>query len=41
MSRVFAFILAGMLHLVSAQNLSKDSLVEEDGSNGLPEWDDQ
>jgi hypothetical protein len=41
MSRVFAFILAGMLHLVSAQNLSKDSLVEEDGSDGLPEWDDQ
>jgi hypothetical protein len=41
MSRVFAFILAGMLHLLSAQTLSKDSLVEEDGSDGLPEWDDQ
>ena len=41
MSRVFAFVLAGMLHLLCAQTLSKNSLVKEDGSDGLPEWDDQ
>lgn len=41
MSRVFAFVLAGMLHLLCAQTLSKNSLAKEDGSDGLPEWDDQ
>ena len=41
MTKVFSFILAGMLPLLCAQSLPKDSLVKENGSDGLPEWDDQ
>lgn len=41
MTKVFSFILASMLPSLCAQSSPKDSLVKGDGSDGLPEWDDQ
>lgn len=41
MRRVFAFVVASMIHLVCGQTLRKDSLEEIEGSDGLPEWNDQ
>ena len=41
MRRVFIFVFAGMTLSVCAQALREDSLLEKDGSDGLPEWNDQ